>query len=253
MIKKLLLTLVWLAALAVFLFACKADPPKTEIPQGTLQLIGSFDLALPQPSGLAFGPGKNSLLTVSDNTNKIYELSLNGQIERTLAFTGSDLEGVSYNPSDSIIVVVEEGNRKVIFVDYLSGLKVQEYTIDIEGNSINNGLEGISYRADHSDFYIVNEKDPRKLIVWNPVDGIIKAQYLTAAADFSGVFVDIANTGLWLLSDESASLLKCDYQANVLIRFSLERQKYEGIAIDASRVYLVNDATAKLNSYQILQ
>ena len=251
MMKKSLLTLVWIAALAVFLFACKADPPKTEIPQGTLQLNESFDLAVPQPSGLAFGPEKNTLLTVSDNTSKIYELNLNGQIERTLAFTGSDLEGISYNPIDSTIAVVEEGNRKVVFVDYVSGLKVQEYQIDIESNSINNGLEGLSYRADNFDFYILNEKDPRKLVIWNPAGGISEERFLTAANDFSGVFVDVGNAKLWLLSDESASLFKCDYHANVLLRFPLDMQKYEGIAIDDSMVFLVNDATAKLNSYQI--
>jgi len=39
--------------------------PVIEIPMGTLELIDSYDVDVPEPSGLSFGPDMATLLTVS--------------------------------------------------------------------------------------------------------------------------------------------------------------------------------------------
>ena len=67
-------------AIILFLFVpakkTKTPTPVIEIPLGTLELINSYDLDVPEPSGLSFGTDKNTLLTVSDHTNQVYELDL---------------------------------------------------------------------------------------------------------------------------------------------------------------------------------
>ena len=49
----------------------------------------------------------------------------------------------------------------------------------------------------------------------------------------------------------SQSLYKCDYNGNALMSFKLDDLKYEGVVVDNDMVYLINDATARLNIYNI--
>ena len=77
--------------------------PVIETPMGTLELIDSYSLDVPEPSGLSFGPDKKTLLTVSDHTNHIYELDLQGKVLRIFEYTGKDLEGVTYNPNEKLV------------------------------------------------------------------------------------------------------------------------------------------------------
>ncbi|MCK5079383.1 MAG: SdiA-regulated domain-containing protein, partial [Bacteroidales bacterium] len=85
----------------LFAASCKKDETADtviEVPVGQLELIESYSIDVPEPSGLSFGPDNNTLLTVSDHTNQVYEMDMQGNIIRILDYTGKDLEGVTYNP-----------------------------------------------------------------------------------------------------------------------------------------------------------
>ncbi len=243
-----------IAVILFIVFSCKKnETPSTviEIPMGTLELIDSYKVDVPEPSGLSFGPGKLSLLTVSDHVNQVYELDLQGNVLRTLDYTGKDLEGVTYNIHDNIVAVAEEADREITMIDYETGAKIETYSIDVSIGSDNSGLEGISYNKNNRIYYIVNETNPDLLIVWSPTFGKISETKLKFASDYSGIFVDDENSLLWIVSDQSRSLYKCDYNANVLMSFSLDELKYEGVIVLNNLVYLINDATQRLNIYQI--
>lgn len=237
----------------IFTFSCKkTDVPVVvvEIPQGELNLLQSYSTDVPEPSGLCFGPNKQTLLTVSDETNMVYELDLEGKIIRTLNYEGKDLEGVTYNASKNIVAVVEEADREVSLIDYSSGNFIQKYEINVHVGAENSGLEGISFNSNNNLYYIVNETNPDLMILWSPETGQISETDLDFAADYSGIFVDGAKSALWFVSDESRKLYKCDYNANVKIEYSLDALKYEGVVIDGKAVYIINDATAELNKYE---
>lgn len=225
--------------------------PVVEIPVGKLELIESYILDVPEPSGLSFGPQKGTLLTVSDHTNHVYEMDLQGNIIRILDYTGKDLEGVTFNPNKNLVVVAEEADREITFIDYDSGNKLETYKIDISFGSDNSGLEGVSYNLNNKLYYIVNETNPDLMLIWNPASGIISEEKLDFAADYSGIFTDSDHSLLWYVSDQSQSLYKCDYNSNVLLIFNLDELKYEGVVVDGDLVYLVNDATTRLNIYKI--
>ena len=225
--------------------------PAPGFPKGELELIERFQTQVPEPSGLAFGPGMNTLLTVSDNTNQIYELDLQGEIIRVIDFTGRDLEGVAYNPDKNLIAVVDERDREVALIDYESGQAQGVYKINIQSGSENAGLEGISYNSNNKRYYIVNETNPDLLILWSPEGGILSQEKMKFAQDYSVIFVDATRSLLWFVSDQSQQIFKCDYNSKVLMVFDLDRSKYEGLAIDRDLVYVINDATANLNIYQI--
>lgn len=247
--------IIFVALLAV---SCKKDTtavtpwPVIEIPVGTLELIASYNINVTEPSGLSFGPDKTTLLTVSDNTNQVFEMDMQGNIIRTLNYAGKDLEGVTYNPDENIVAVVEEADREVTLIDYASGNKLETYEINIPSNSPNSGIEGISYNTNNKLYYIVNEVNPDLLIIWDPITGIIGEETLTFAIDYSGIYVDVDRSLLWFISDQAKSIYKCDYNTKVLEIFKLDALKYEGIVVDGNMMYLVNDATGKLYHYQIV-
>ena len=118
--------------------------PVVEVPLGELEMTHSFEINVREPSGLSFGLGNNTLLTVSDETNQIYELDLHGNVIRVLDYMGRDLEGITYNPDENLIAVVDERDREVALIDYTSGVTVGVYIINIPQGSENSGLEGIS-------------------------------------------------------------------------------------------------------------
>jgi uncharacterized protein YjiK len=251
-ISTLFIAVLFLA----LIHSCKKDdggvaPP--EQPVGKLEKIATFDLEVTEPSGLSFGPGGNTLLMVSDNTNKVYETDLEGNIIRELAYTGGDLEGVTFNADKQIVVVTEERKRQLVFLDYPEGKELERFDIATGGTTDNKGLEGISYSKNNSAYYIVNEDVPGEMIVWNQTYGNISKTELHFASDYSALFVDTKNGLLWMVSDESKALYKCDYNANVLMEYALPETKFEGIVIDAAQqlVYLVNDKTFELVIFKI--
>ncbi len=237
--------------------SCNNDGPPAppEHPQGELQLLNVYDLDLPEPSGLSFGPGGETLLMVSDNTKKVYETTLQGEVIRTLEYEGDDPEGVTYDAGQSRVAVAEERKRKIVFLDYDNGSEQESHEISTGGSTQNKGLEGLSYNVDDNNFYMVNEDLPGVLIIWDEQNGITRKTELNFADDYSGVFVDKPNNRLWIVSDESKSLYECNIDAEVLTQYKLEFDKFEGVAIDPANrmVYLVNDDKAKLYIYKIIE
>jgi uncharacterized protein YjiK len=192
--KRILTIIISIA----FLVSCQKDNidiPVVEIPEGSLKLIHSYQLDILEPSGISFGPDRQTLLIVSDNANLVYETTLEGEVIRTLNYVGADLEGVVYNPDENIVAVAEERLREVVLVDYEDGNEFSRYHINVDDN----------------------------------------------------------NSLLWILSDDSQALYKCDYKANVLMEFLLPEAKYEGVVIDIEpmKAYFVNDATARLEVFNI--
>lgn len=255
--KHLKLTgIIFLTLLLITLIdSCKKENgDETPVkPLGTLEKVNEFDLDITEPSGLSFGPGGNSLLIVSDNTNKVYETDLQGNVIRELEYVGSDLEGVTFNEGTQIVAVAEERKRQIVFLDYPNGIEMERIDITTGGSTDNKGLEGLSFNKNNSAYYLVNEDVPGELIVWNKQFGNISKTELRFASDYSAIFVDTRNALLWIVSDESQALYKCDYNANILKEYTLPYTKFEGVVVDADQqlVYLVNDKTFKLFVFKI--
>ncbi len=237
--------------------SCKKDngnemPPGNSA--GSLEPVSEITLDVTEPSGLSFGPGDSTLLVVSDNTNKVYEMTLEGNVIRELAYSGNDLEGVTCNPFENKVVVTEERKRQLVVLDYSDGTEQERFDIPTGGNTDNKGPEGVSYNTNNRVYYIVNEDLPGELILWSNTLGVISTTPLHFASDYSAIFTDAKNALIYIVSDESKALYKCDYNANVITGYPLPDTKFEGIAVDSNSglIYLVNDKTRKLYIFKIL-
>ncbi len=107
--------------------------------------------AVTEPSGLCFSADGGGLYTVSDATNQVFLLSLTGEVLNTQDYTGSDLEGVVFDPSNSSLLVVEERTRENDRLT-LSGDELSRHAVDKP--------EGVAIAADGR-IYVVSDANCR--------------------------------------------------------------------------------------------
>jgi len=220
------------------------DAPRT----AEITLVATYPLDISDPSGLSFAPISDHLYTVSDNSGHIYLITMQGQIVESYDINGDDLEGIVYVEKLNALFVVEERLRRVLKTD-LNGNILDTFELNnIPVYGINNGPEGISFNPNQNHFYIVNEKDPDRLYVYD-IDFQPVADYrLRFASDYSSVFYEPIKDQLWILSDESQTLTQCDLTGKPQVSMKTNIPKGEGVVIDRTRgrIYIVCDQTRSL-------
>ena len=241
MLKEIIVSLLIIFTLQF----CKNETPT--IVKKELKLKKIYDLDVKEPSGLTLSFSENELLTVSDNTGKIYKISTQGETLEELNYSGDDLEGITVDIENKNIFIVEEKNRKIIKTDE-AGNFIEEYDFPDYSLNSNSGPEGITYNPRTGHFYILNEKSPGMLIDWLPDSGVLAEYNLNFANDYSGIFYEKNEDVLWIVSDASETLSKCDLTGKVIESYKLSFEKAEGIAINyaTGEIYIVSDSEEKL-------
>ena len=211
-----------------------------------LELLNSYSIDVPEPSGLAISG--NVLYTVSDNTNNVYKLNTSGLVLQTIEFDGNDLEGVS-NYTNGKLLLAEERTKKIIELtittgDYLS------HQMNYDNDEPNAGIEGIAYNSNQQIIYFLNEKSPDKLFKLNSSFSIIESYDLNFANDYSGIYYDSSTNLLWIVSDESQTINKCTLEGEQLDSYSINVNKPEGIVVTNDKIYIVSDSQERLYVFQ---
>ncbi len=230
------------------IFSCTKED--TKIRYENLQFIKESPIAIPEPSGLSFDFNKTAFYTVSDQTSEIYKLSLTGALIGELNYKGNDLEGITIDPVSGDIYVVEERLREIVRLNS-DGEELERFHPDIEENAENSGLEGITYNPGNNHLYVLNEKDPGLLIEIDTNGEIIKQKELDFASDYSGIFYERTEQVLWIVSDQSRTISKCDLDGNKIVSYRISDKKAEGIVVDniTKQIYVVLDGEDKMQIY----
>lgn len=229
---------------SLFAFSCEKDTENTN----QLEVLSSYDISVPEPSGLAINSAGNILYTVSDHTNKVYKLSMAGALLHTYDFTGNDLEGIC-NYNSGKLLLAQERTKTVVEYTIANNTHIN-HVIDYENNDENSGVEGITYNSSTQNIYILNEKDPGKLIVLDTNFSIVNSYNLDFANDYSGLFYDATDDLLWIISDQSQSINKCSLTGELLESFKIGVTKPEGIVISNNKIYIVSDSEEKLYLFE---
>ncbi|MBU1095958.1 MAG: SdiA-regulated domain-containing protein [Bacteroidetes bacterium] len=210
-----------------------------------LKFIGQYKLLLPQPSGLELGENGKFLWTVSDENSTIYKISKKGEILETIEVAENDLEGVSVYKEHGLCVI-NERERSVIFLDSNRNVTNKIY-LKLKGK-INKGIEGIAFNDRNGHLFILNEKNPKLLMELDDNLKVIKKTELNFSKDCSDLHYDSDYGDLWILSDESRTLYKCDTKGVVKDKYKIDIPQMEGLAIDRKNnlIYIVSDKTANL-------
>ena len=233
--------------------SCKTpETPEVPDPPAKFELLNSYLLSIPEPSGLSIGTNGDQLWVVSDKSKKVYQLSITGDIIDSLSYKGDDLEGITYNKSDQTFWVVEEKYGSLLHLNR-EGSVLETFFPSLPQTEVDKGLEGISIDPQGGNLFVLIEDKPGTLIQFN-LDGEIQKEVpLNFAKDYSGIFFDEENQNLWIISDQSESLSKCSIDGVVEESFDLGIPKAEGIAIDfdAKRIYIVSDSEEILYVFQL--
>jgi uncharacterized protein YjiK len=238
---KIIKPSVLLFVIAIIAFGCNSQNEKAK----SLKLIASYKLNIPEPSGLAFDLNNNSLWTVSDENSKIYSISIKGEIFDSISADGNDLEGITIVDENTLAVVLERSRELVLLKK--NGSEMNRRSFDLKGE-VNEGLEGAAFNSSSKHFYLLNEKAPRLLIELDEDLNIISKTKLDWALDFSGICYEESENVIWIISDESKVISKCNLDGSLITSYKIDLPQIEGIAINMAdnKIYVVSDIAAYL-------
>ncbi len=222
----------------------KIDVPKSD----SLELIASYKINVSEPSGLAINASGTVLYTVSDKTSKVYSMSTTGEIIEIFNYEGDDLEGVSTYTGNKLLLAEERTKEIVVFDMGTRGFT--KHKINYENNDANSGMEGVTFETSNNTIFVLNEKNPGKLIRLRNDFSVLASYDLDFADDYSGIFYEASSNQLWILSDENKTINKCSISGKLIESFSINATQAEGIAIAGDSIFVVSDAEAKLYIYK---
>ena len=236
-----------LLGVQVLLLSCSNDSrPKPN--QSGLELVNSVTINVFEPSGLAINSSENILYVVSDNTAKVYGLSIEGDLIQTFSYVGNDLEGVSTFTGNKLLLA-EERSKEIVEFDMITG-NFSKHSINYTNNDENSGIEGVTFKENDGTTFILNEKNPGKLIRLRADFSIIVEYELTFANDYSGLFYDQILNVLWIVSDQNKTLNKCTLNGELIKKYSIPVSKAEGVVVTNENIYIVSDSENKLYNFR---
>lgn len=229
---------------------CSRDNPESVVSPPDIQKIypiSTFSLIIPEPSGITYNSKNNSLMIVSDGNPDIYEINFSGIIQSKIVSSGSDMEGIALSKNCDTIYVVEEKKKQVTAFD-LSGNKLFSFSADV-ATSDNSALEGITINIATNTLYVINEKDPEMMLGYKNLTEIWR-KTIVYASDISDICYENSSNCFWLISDESAKIMKLSFTGDLISEWQIPFTKGEGITIVNDKIYVVNDADGKLYVFQ---
>ena len=215
-------------------------------------------------SGVTYSPKTDTLFAITNAPRFVYELSKKGEILRTIELLGfNDTEDITHI-EDDLFAIVDEENKTF----YVVRIKENQTSINIfesikqvklDYNYFENfGLEGITYNKSKDEFYLVNERLPKKVISVEglmsgktlkikTLDNLIKNNYYLS--DLSAIHFDNIKKELFLLSDESKILAMVNQEGDFISFFDIKADPYlskmihpEGITTDNDgNIYIVGE------------
>jgi uncharacterized protein YjiK len=247
-LKQIYKILIFVIVLLVY--SCSKDSYEPDNTLSKLELINKFEINIEEPSGLTLDTNKGILYTVSDNSNKLYKITKEGVVLQEYEINATDLEGVCIYNSD--LLLANEQKKQLIQYNTLSGSSTV-YSINYSNNSLNSGIEGVAYNKTDNLIYILNEKNPGELLILNNNFIVIDSYILNFANDYSGICYSSKDNVLWITSDESSTINKCDLKGNLIKSYNINVNKCEGIALDINSgiIYVISDSESKMYLFKI--
>ena len=219
-------------------------------------------------SALTYNKDSDTLFGVVNGNALIVELSLDGQLLRSIQISGvQDMEGLTHVAGNRY-VIAEERKRRLLEIEIphdaveLDVTDAPSLTVSL-GDQDNKGLEGLSWEGERQRLMVVKERDPMRVLsitgfVGQPDDASISISSepsLPAETlfmnDLSSLTADSRSGHLLLLSDESHMVVEYSAEGKPLSLLGLWRgmnglsrtvPQAEGLTVDSQRrVYVVSE------------
>lgn len=240
--KRLLLSTCFILFLQTIIVAAPSTPSLKQIDSK------KFGKDVSEPSGLYYDSDQDKFYTIDDAApGHIFEVKTDGTVMNTFKVDG-DMEAITGDKNN--FYVAEEKKREIIQYDRKTMKRTKLFTFDIAKTS-NKGIEGLSFNPSKKQFYIVNEKDPTKVIITDMKGKEIKSFTIDYFTDLSDIFYDSKNNCLWVLSDESKQIAKVDFNGKKIGIWNTGITQAEGVAVKNNKLYLVSDPDNMIYTFDL--
>jgi len=221
-------------------------------------------------SALTYDPDRNSLFTVTNETPRLIELSLEGEVLRQIELVGfGDAEAVEYVAPGRFVIADERPQRLIeVRIDEntlsVNAADGQQLSIALDMGSANKGLEGLAYDLVGKRLFAAKERDPVRIyeIHGFPNLNLAKPSSVQISEnlnrdariflrDLSSLHYESRTGHLLALSDESRLVVELREDGEAISSLSLLPGKHglkesvpqaEGIAMDAQgMLYLAGE------------
>ena len=251
--------------------------------------IKDEDAKLTEPSGLVLSHDGRGLWTVSDDTKRIFYLTLEGKLKRDRCFKVPDkgLEGLTIEPNGEHLFAVREERSEVIKLNIetqkvtdlrrlASMTGYQQIARFFGGRADNKGLEGLTWNTQSGTLFALKEGKPGLLIeISADLEAILGHSELDADLgfvdpgtpdddiDYSGICFDPSRGQFWIVSDKARRVYLYDSDSSQVVQSAplayakdgelREVKKAEGVAYDSetSRLYVVSDEEVRLYVFDV--
>lgn len=247
------------------------DPHALNLKNYYVALEGHAIGGLNNASELTYNPNTRTLFTVLNQENKIVELSLKGDVIRSVDVHGvDDMEGITYIDDNRFVIADERDSRLVL-------VNLDPHATDLDASNAtkirlginkrgNKNFEGVSWDDRQKKLIVVKERDPKYVIavkglVNESLHGRLDLEIETlhqydqmlawAMRDLSSVDYLAKSGHMLLLSEESKLLKEFDENARPLGAMALwagfhglkkNVPQAEGVAMDENdNLYLISE------------
>lgn len=220
-------------------------------------------------SALTYDPDRRSLFSVTNKPAKVIELSLQGDLLRTIDLEGfGDPEAIEYvAPGTYVIADEREQSLVKVRIDdatrVLAATDFQQLSLGI-GRNGNKGFEGLAYDAANQRLLVAKERDPVRIFEVLGFPHMDDGKPLTLQVntdpkrdarlfvrDLSSLDFDAATGHLLALSDESRLVIELNAEGKPISTLSLLPGQHglkrgvpqaEGVATDdEGNLYLISE------------
>lgn len=251
--------------------------------------IKDEDAGLTEPSGLTLGHDGDGLWTISDDTKRVFRLSLEGKLDRDRSFDVPEkgLEGITIDPGGRFLFTVREESNEIFKLD-IAARKVagrrklkkmdgyEAISRFFEGDTKDKGLEGITWNSHSATLFVLKEGDPGLLIEvgadleavrdhanLDVRNGFVDDEVEPHKVDYSGICYDPSRAAFWIVSDKARRVYLYDRRANQVVQSAAlgygkkgaykPVKKADGVAYDpdSKRLYIVSDKEVALYVYDV--
>ncbi|MFI8737814.1 SdiA-regulated domain-containing protein [Ectopseudomonas toyotomiensis] len=220
-------------------------------------------------SALTYDPDRRSLFSVTNKPAKVIEISLQGELKRTIDLEGfGDPEAIEYVAPGTYVIADEREQRLVkVRIDdatrALDAADFQQLSLGI-GRNGNKGFEGLAYDAKNQRLLVAKERDPVGIFEVLGFPHVDESKPLALQVntdpkrdarlfvrDLSSLDFDTATGHLLALSDESRLVIELNAEGKPISTLSLLRGQHglqrsvpqaEGVATDDDgNLYLISE------------
>lgn len=220
-------------------------------------------------SALTYDPDRRSLFSVTNKPAKVIEISLQGELKRTIDLEGfGDPEAIEY-VAPGVYVIADEREQRLVKVRIDDATRVidaadfQQLSLGI-GRNGNKGFEGLAYDAKNQRLLVAKERDPVRIFEVLGFPHVDESKPLALQVntdpkrdarlfvrDLSSLDFDAATGHMLALSDESRLVIELNADGKPVSTLSLLRGQHglqrsvpqaEGVATDDDgNLYLISE------------